>query len=234
MKFPYKILDLTYILDPSIPTWSGTCGFHQETMLDYEDCTDPYKFRVQQLKMNAGIGTHIDAPAHCDPNGLTVDQLPLQDLISPCVVIDVSDAVHERYSVSLEDIQVFEKLHGKIPPQTFAIIRTGWDQFWETPDRYHNNHIFPSVSLEAAEFFLSRGISGLGIDTLSPDRPEDGYPVHKLLLGDGKYIIENVANSGLLPVTGAYVMALPIKIKGGTEAPIRLIALEVKEETNGL
>lgn len=78
---------------------------------------------------------------------------------------------------------------------------------------------------EAAHFLLSRKIVGLGIDTLSPDRPDNGYPVHAALLGAGKYIIENIANADSLPSVGSFILALPIKIKEGTEAPIRLIAL---------
>lgn len=53
------------------------------------------------------------------------------------------------------------------------MIQTGWSKFWDKPEKYHNNYIFPSVSLEAAKIFLKRGVSALGIDTLSPDRPED-------------------------------------------------------------
>lgn len=224
MKFPYKIIDLTHILHEGIPTWDGGCGFHHEVGLDYHQCLTDVKFRVQNIKMNAGIGTHMDAPAHCIPSSTTIDQLQLNDLIAPCVVIDVSKDAHERYSVSISDIESFEKEHGVIEPGSFVMVRTGWEKFWNDPEQYRNNYIFPSVSEHAAKFLLDRQIVGLGIDTLSPDRAEDGFPVHGLLLGAGKYIIENVANSeSLLPV-GSFTLALPIKIKDGTEAPIRLVA----------
>lgn len=72
---------------------------------------------------------------------------------------------------------------------------------------------------------MSRGIVGLGIDTLSPDRLDDGYPVHRILLNSGRYIVENIANSEQLPPTGSFVMAFPLKIKQATEAPMRLIGL---------
>lgn len=218
-------IDLTHTLEPSIPCWSKTCGFENTIQLDYSDCTDNVKFRIQQFAMNAGIGTHIDAPAHCAPGGLTIDQLPLGDLQANCVVIDVSAKAHERYTLSVADVEHFEQQHGKIPSSSFVVIRTGWDKFWLQPQKYHNNHIFPSVSLAAAQLFLDRGIAGLGIDTLSPDRPEDGYPVHSLLLGAGKYIVENVANSALLAPCGNRVLIFPLKIKGGTESPVRLVAI---------
>ncbi len=224
-QFPYTIIDLTHTLDEHVPSWSGECGFFHETKCDYDDCDTDVKFRVKHIKMNAGIGTHIDAPAHCIASSTTIDQLPLTDLIAPCVVIDVSKSAHERYSVSTDDIHMFEKTYGAIMPGTFVMIRTGWEKFWNQRDTYRNNHVFPSISADAVKLLLDRQIVGLGIDTLSPDRPEDGYPAHALLLGAGKYIVENAANLSSLPITNSFVLALPIKIKDGTEAPIRLIAL---------
>lgn len=218
-------IDLTYTLEPSIPCWDKSCGFENAVQLDYADCTDAVKFRVQHIAMDAGIGTHIDAPAHCTPGGFTIDQLSLTDLQANCVVIDVSDKAHERFTLSVTDVEQFEQQYGKIPPSSVVLIRTGWDKFWMQPEKYHNNHIFPSVSFRAAKLLLERKIAGLGIDTLSPDRPEDGYPVHALLLGAGKYIIENVANAALLPPCGSRILIFPIKIKGGTEAPVRLVAI---------
>lgn len=221
----YQIVDLTHPLAKNVPSWDGGCGFQNVVTSDYSDSTSDVKFRLQEIKMAAGIGTHLDAPAHCVPNGITVDRLPLKNLIAPCVVIDLSKEAHERYSVSVRDIEIFEGIYGKIPPGCFVMIRTGWELFWNDPDKYLNNHRFPSLSRQAAEFLIERGIVGLGIDTLSPDRPEDGYPVHEVLLGAGKYIVENAANLNALPPTGSTILALPIKVKGGTEAPIRLIAL---------
>ncbi len=122
-------------------------------------------------------------------------------------------------------MKTFEQKYGLINSGSFVMIRTGWEQYWSTPKQYHNNHLFPSVSKDAAEYLLQRVVKGIGIDTLSPDRPEDGYPVHKIFLGAGKYIIENVANLKSLPIIGSFIFALPLKTKGGTEAPIRLIGL---------
>ncbi|MEI8296220.1 MAG: cyclase family protein [Alphaproteobacteria bacterium] len=103
------------------------------------------------------------------------------------------------------------------------VIHTGWERYWGVPEKYRNNLVFPSVSAEAALALQMRQIVGLGIDTLSPDLPEDGFPVHQLILGAGKYIVENIANASKLPPMGAYILAFPMKIQGGTEAPIRLV-----------
>jgi kynurenine formamidase len=223
---PFTVIDLTHTLSPGVPTWEGCCGFENKVSLDYDECTTEVKFRVQRIEMLAGTGTHIDAPSHSVPGGVTVDKLLLEQLISPCVVIDVSDRSHERYKVSLEDVAAFEQKNGKILSKSFVIMRTGWDRFWDTPEKYRNNLKFPSISEEAALLLLERGITGIGIDTLSPDGPEDGFPVHKAILGAGKYIVENIANSSFLPPVGCYTLCLPIKIEGGTEAPVRLVALQ--------
>lgn len=232
MTFPFSVIDLTHDLSADAPTWDGGCGFLHSIELDYDDCKTEVAFRVQQVKMHAGIGTHIDAPAHCFPNGLSIHELQLKDLIAPCVRIDVSLQAHERYKVTIEDIEDFEKQHGSIPPKSFVLIHTGWGAFWSDAKKYRNHLVFPSLSEAAAAFLLKRDIVGLGIDTLSPDRPDSGFPVHKLILGAGKYIVENVANASLLPAVGSYSLALPVKTVGGTEAPVRHIALLIDSALN--
>lgn len=224
-----SFIDLTHPLSSKIPHWGEGCGFNPVINHDYHESEGEVKFRVQYLEMRAGIGTHMDAPKHCFPHGFTISELKIEELISPCVVIDSSEKSHEKYSVSPNDIHEFENQYGMIPKNAFVICSTGWDRFWNTPEKYRNNLIFPSVSKEAAALLLERNVRGLGIDTLSPDRVEDGFPVHHLFLGANKYIIENIANSKRLPPVGASIIALPIKIEGGTEAPIRLIGAIKKE-----
>ena len=225
MTFPYQLIDLTHTLDSSVPTWNGGCGFNHEIHLDYPDCQGTDKFRVMQINMHAGIGTHIDAPSHCFVDGKAIDNFELDDLCMPGFIIDVSDKAHENYSLTSEDIIAFEATHGVIPQNSCVIVKTGWEKFWNHPEKYRNNHVFPCVSPEAASLLLERNIAALGIDTLSPDRPENGFPVHRLLLGAGKILIENAAHLDNMPPKGAYVMILPMKIKNGTEAPIRLVGL---------
>lgn len=223
--FPYKLIDLTHALDNTTPTWNGGCGFNHDVHIDYSDCGGEDKFRVMKVKMHAGIGTHMDAPSHCIAGGKYIHDFDVNDLIMPCVVIDVSDKCHERYSLSAQDIADFESKFGPIDQGSCVMVKTGWSKFWNEPLKYHNSHVFPSISLEAAELLLARGVIALGIDTLSPDRPEDGFKVHKSFLGAGKIIIENVANLDSMPPLGSFVMILPIKIKDGTEAPVRLVGL---------
>jgi kynurenine formamidase len=217
------MLDLTHTVCSTIPTWDGTCGFSQENILDYVDCTTETQFRVQHLSMNAGIGTHMDAPAHCIPGSAAIDTLELSSFLAPCVVIDVRADCHETYSLSTQTIEAYEQEYGIIPKGSLVACNTGWDTHWHNPQAYRNNLIFPSISQEAAQLLASREIVGIAIDTLGVDRPFDDFPAHRILLSAGIYIIENATNLDKLPPVGAYTLALPIKIAKGTEAPIRFI-----------
>jgi kynurenine formamidase len=207
MLFPYKIIDLCHTIEETTPTWDGSCGFKLSMKLEGDFC-------VNAVQMKAGCGTHIDAPAHRIPGGKTVDQI--EDLLAPAIVIDAAK------DLLVSDIEEFEQQHGQIPPGCFVLVRTGWERYWDQPDKYRD---FPSVSEEAAKLLMARQMAGLGIDTLSPDRGDSGFPVHKIVLGAGKVIVENVANLGALPPRGWHILLLPMKMKGSTEAPVRLIGL---------
>lgn len=229
MKLPFQIIDLTHPLSPDSPSWDLECGFVHSNTLDYEECTSKVKFRAQQISSPLGIGTHMDAPAHCISGAACITELDLLDnhLFTQSVVINVSHQLDERYKISEQDILDFEETYGKLQNNQFVIFYTGWEKYWSNPSKYHNNLIFPSLNAHAAKLLLERNIAGIGIDTLSPDTAESGYPVHQLLLQAGKYIIENVANANLLPPTGAWTLALPWKIINATEAPVQLIGLIV-------
>ncbi|CAN5282878.1 cyclase family protein [soil metagenome] len=180
---------------------------------------------MQQLNIPAGIGTHLDAPAHCIASGISVEQISLNQLIVPCIVIDISDKAHETYRINIDDILKHEYEHGTITKGCFVIFYTGWERWWHEPDKYRNNLNFPSLSTAVAELLLTRHIVGIGIDTLSPDAGGLDFPVHQLILGAGKYIVENIFNANSLPNTGAYVGIFPMKIAEGTESPVRLIGI---------
>lgn len=222
----FIFIDLTHVLSSHIPHWGTDCGFKNKIKLDYDDCATEVKFRVNQLEMYSGIGTHMDAPSHCFPEGISIADIPLTQLIVPCIIIDVSDRADEKYSVTQNDIYTFENKHGTIPSKSFVIFHTGWEKFWNQPEKYRNDLSFPSISKEVAELLIERKVSGIGIDTLSPDRPEDNFVVHQIMLGSGRYIVENVANAKSLPPIGGYIFILPLKIQNGTEAPIRLIGMK--------
>lgn len=224
MKTNQKIIDLTHTLEENIPTWDGSKGFNLSISCNYEDCTKPNTFRINKLEMNAGIGTHIDAPSHMIEGGKNIDELEIENLILPCIIIDLSKKVNDNYIIREEDVADFEKENGLIPENSFVIFYTGWEKYWNDKEKYINNHQFPSLDISVAELLLKRNVSGIGTDTLSVDTGKNGFPVHIKILGAQKYLIENIKNASLLPKTGAEIFIAPIKIKNGTEAPVRLFA----------
>lgn len=192
-------------------------------------------FRVQQVKMHAGVGTHMDAPCHLIPGGLSIADLPLEQFIAPACVIDVSTKANADYEISMEDVKAYEKTYGPILKGSLIIGYTGWSRFWSDSDSYRNvdkegRMHFPTFSAKAVEYLLKREIAGVAIDTLSPDCSDITYPVHQLMLGAGKYIIENIANCEKMPPSGSYVIALPLRVEEGSEAPVRIIALIPKHQ----
>lgn len=217
-----KIIDLTHTLHQNVPNWDGDCGFNISTEVDYKDCKEPDLFRVNRMEMRAGTGTHMDAPAHCIPGGRTVDKLEVKELVVDSVVIKIENA-DENYIVMPEKIIEFEKKYGEIKENTFVIFSTGWERFWEEKEKYRNNLKFPSIHENTAKLLLDRNISGIGVDTLSPDAGNN-FPVHRVVLGGGRYIVENIANLDLMPSVGAKVCIMPLKIKDATESPIRIVA----------
>lgn len=110
MKFPFQIIDLTHPVSPDSPGWDLDCGFNHSNFIDYEDCTSEIKFRVQQIHSPLGIGTHMDAPAHCIPGAASITDLDLHRnyLLTQCVLINVSHQTDEHYQITKQDILDFE------------------------------------------------------------------------------------------------------------------------------
>lgn len=221
----YDLIDLTHPLTSEAPSWHGICGFSLKSHF-----TPP--FVEEEITMDAGMGTHLDAPSHRYLEDTRIDELPLESLIVPACVIDVSSRAHPDYEISLADLKDFENQHGPISKNSLVIGYTGWDRFWSDPKTYRNEDSlgyvhFPAFAEECAHYLLSKNISGIGIDTLSPDCNNRHFPIHRYLLKEGKYIIENIAQCAKLPPKGAFIFALPIKIHTA-QAPARVIALVPK------
>ena len=182
-------------------------------------------------------GTHMDAPIHFAQGKRAASEVPLQQLIGPAVVIDVSTqaAQDTDYRVTVADIEAWELQHGQIPKGAIILMFSGWGQYWPDKKRYlgtdkpgdvENLH-FPSFSREAAEFLVSqRDIDAVGVDTPSIDYGQSkDFIVHQVINGADKPGLENVANLDQMPPAGATLIALPMKIAKGSGAPVRIIAI---------
>ena len=116
------IIDLTHEITEKTPSWDLSCGFHTKNICDYDDFNGEFKIRAQSFEIIAGTGTHMDAPAHFIKNSAGISELKLENLIAPCIVINVSEKAHALYTISLDDITTFEKIHGEIHPGNFILF----------------------------------------------------------------------------------------------------------------
>ncbi|MGH2567167.1 MAG: cyclase family protein, partial [Bacteroidota bacterium] len=184
-------------------------------------------------------GTHIDAPIHFAEGKNTVDQIPLDQLIGPGIVVDVSEkcSVDRDYQVLVEDFHNWEMNHGKIPDGTIVLLRTGFGKYW--PDRAQYMGMaergdsavkklhFPGLHPDAARWLgENRKIKAIGLDTPSIDYGQSTlFESHVTLYKQNIPALENVANLDQLPEKGFTVIALPMKIKGGSGGPVRIAAI---------
>jgi kynurenine formamidase len=181
-------------------------------------------------------GTHIDAPMHFAESRWTNSDIPLDRLIRPAAVIDISDkaAKNADYALTQADIAAWEETNGRIPDGAIVLLRTGWSARWpdrkaylgdDTPNVVDHLH-FPSFGLEAAAMLVAeRHVSLIGVDTASVDiGPSKDFLVHRAIGAANVPGLENLTNLDQLPATGAIVMAMPMKIAQGSGAPARVIA----------
>jgi kynurenine formamidase len=184
-------------------------------------------------------GTHLDAPIHFAEGRQTADQIPLEHLIGAAVVVDVTAPADANadYRLDARALEEWERQNGRIPDGTIVLIRTGWSSRWPDKARYLGTtktgpagvaelH-FPGIDSSAARWLVAeRRVKAVGIDTPSIDYGQSGtYDSHRILLGQNIPAFENVAGLEHLPARGAYVVALPMKIKGGSGGPLRIVAL---------
>lgn len=182
-------------------------------------------------------GTHMDAPVHFAEGRFTADAVPLERLIGPAVVVDVSQrAARERDTlITVKDLTRFEAEHGRIADGTIVLLRTGWGRWWADRARYLGSTIpgdashlhFPGLDGKAAAWLTTaRRVRAVGIDTASIDRgPSRDFPAHRALANANTPIFENLAALEALPAEGATFIGLPMKIAGGSGGPLRAVAL---------
>ena len=184
-------------------------------------------------------GTHLDAPIHFAEGRKTVDQIPLEQLIAPTVVIDVSEKAQadRDYQISADDFTAWESQLGQIPNKSIVLLRTGYGKFWPDRLKYFGTEKrgpeavaelhFPGLHPDAARWLVAnRQINAIGLDTPSIDYGQSKlFESHQILFDKNIPAFENVANLDQLPATGALVIALPMKIKGGSGGPLRIVAL---------
>ena len=233
-----NMIDLTHDFSSETIYWPTAEGFELKTVFKGPTEKGYYYFSNNYMASEHG-GTHIDAPNHFAYERKTVDEIPLGQLNGNAVVIDVSEkALKNRdYQVSIEDFTSWEHKHGKIKEGSIILLNTGYGQYWPDKEKYMGTSEkgadavaklhFPGLGPEAAEWLVNnRSINAIGLDTPSIDYGQSQYfRSHQILFEQNIPAFENVANIDKLPPKGAYVIALPMKIRGGSGAPLRIIAI---------
>ena len=232
-----RIVDLTYAFDDKTLYWPTAPSTFELNRLAHGKTEAGFFYAANSFCTPEHGGTHLDAPIHFGEGRRSADQIPLDQLVGRAVVIGVEDkaAADPDYRLTLEDIAAWESRHGKVPAGAIVLLRTGWGQRWPDRKRYlgddkpgdASNLHFPSYGADAARLLIDRRRVGvLGVDTASIDygRSRD-FLVHRLAAAANVPGLENVANLDQVPATGAWVIALPMKIAGGSGGPVRIVAL---------
>lgn len=201
------LIDLTRALTPGMPVYPGDPSVRFDGHADYG--TDG--FRVTALHLGTHSGTHVDAPAHFLPGGETVDRLALDALLGPARVMALADA------------------HPELARGERVILRSGWSERWGDDDYFS---AFPGLSRSLAEQLAEAPVALVGLETpsLHPDAAEDAR-LHRLLLGRGIVIVENLVNVERLPKR-FHLIVLPLPLGGLDGAPVRVVAVTVEAGAN--
>jgi kynurenine formamidase len=239
----YRTVDLTHALNSKTLYWPTSPTSFKLDQLSYGPTPGGWFYSSFAFSAPEHGGTHLDAPIHFGEGHLTVDRVPLDKLIGPAIVIDVTPKTRADadYRLTREDVAAFEKAHGRIAAGSIVLLRTGWSTRWpdrksylgdDTPNDASKLH-FPSYGVEAARLLIQeRRVSAIGVDVASIDYgPSADFMVHRIAAAADVPGIENLTNLNLLPATGAVIFALPMKIEGGSGGPVRVIALVPRQES---
>ncbi len=233
----YRIVDLTHPFDEQTIYWPTSPSTFELDTLSYGHTEGGYFYSAAAFSAPEHGGTHLDAPIHFSQSGQTSDQIPLDRLIAPAVVIDVSEQAgrDSDYRLSADDVLAFEQRHGRIAAGTIVLLRTGWSERWPDRRAYLGDDTpgdasrltFPSYGEDAARLLvMEREVAAIGADVASIDygRSTD-FIVHRIAAEQNVPGFENLMRLEELPPRGALVVALPMNIRGGTGGPLRAVAL---------
>jgi kynurenine formamidase len=233
-----EVVDLSHAYDETTIFWPTSETFRLETVAD--GMTEAgYHYAANNFFTAEHGGTHLDAPVHFAAGRWTVDQIPIDRFIGEAVVVDVTAQADAdaTYEVTVDDLARWEAEHGRIPADAIVLLRTGFSRHWPDAARYLGTAErgeaavadlrFPGLHPDAARWIVEeRPVKAIGIDTASIDHgPSTLFEAHRILFERNIHAFENLTALDRLPARGAWIVALPMKIGGGSGAPLRAIAL---------
>jgi arylformamidase len=216
-----RIIDLSMYLEEGMQTFpTHWHPFVEITQLGRHGLENR---ETRKLVLGTHTGTHIDAPRHFIPGGATVDQIPLEQLVGPASVLDLT-----QYGAGAElgIKELSEALAGRSAER--VLMRFDWDQHLGTMGYYNDS---PFLSEAAAQWLVDQGCRLLGMDTAMPDNPKNGRngpkdsPNHKILLGNGVILLEYMVNLKALDQPVVELVVAPLKVRDGDGAPVRAFAI---------
>ena len=231
-----RIVDLSYSLDQDTIYWPNNMPF-EHTRTAYGRTEAGYWYASYTFAASEHGGTHLDAPIHFAEGKQSVEQIPIERHIGPAVKISIAEqaAQNRDYRLTAADLRAWEQRLGRIPDGAIVLVQTGWGRYWGHRAQYLGTEKlndafdlhFPGIAQDAAEFLArERSVAMVGVDTASLDYgPSRDFIAHQTLNGAGIPGLENVANLEGLPEKDFLVLALPMKIAGGSGAPCRIVAL---------
>jgi D-alanyl-D-alanine dipeptidase/kynurenine formamidase len=232
-----RVIDLTHTFDEHTLYWPTSPSTFEMKSLHHGKTEAGYFYAANSFCAPEHGGTHLDAPLHFFEEGQAADQIPVRRLVAAGVVLDVSAqaARDSDYRLTVEDVTRWEAEHGKIPAGAIVLLRTGWSKRWPDRKSYFGDatpgdasHLhFPSYGKGSAERLVrERRVGALGVDTPSIDYgPSSDFVVHTIAAAAEVPGLENLDGLEQLPATGAWIVALPMKIGGGSGGPLRIVAL---------
>lgn len=231
-----RIVDLSHPFDENTIYWPTSPSSFELESLSFGKTEGGWFYASNAFCTPEHGGTHLDSPIHFAEGKWTTEQIPIDRLVGPGIVIDVSAAAagDPDYRLSLEDVREWERHHGAIPADAIVLLRTGWSDRWPDRRRYLGDDTpgdasklhFPSFGEEAARYLVEqRRVAVIGVDTASIDAgASTDFIVHQIANRANVPGLENLTNLDELPPIGAVIVALPLAIKGGSGSPIRAVA----------
>lgn len=230
-------IDLTHEFSEETLYWPTSSTFRLDTVFVGETEAGFYYESYEFFTAEHG-GTHLDAPIHFYADRNTVEMIPVDQLTGRAVVIDVTARVQEDhdYQIVPADVTNWEARYGEMPEGSIVLFLTGMGQYWPDAEMYLGTAkrgeegvaelSFPGIHPDTARWLVeNRNINAVGLDTPSLDYGRSElFETHRIFSEQNIPGFENVANLDELPPTGAFVVALPMKIKGGSGAPLRIVA----------